>query len=209
IFSSSALVTLSTPPSATIQIPEDGQIWTTAKTGVAWDYYDPEGFPQSQWRAKLINDADIVIETQTGSGAATGLFAFNTKLEDGATYHIEVELRDSTGLWSPPDRVTITVEYPLPAQPSVDAEWDHETASVAVTITNPLYDPATERPLDYAELWRTIDGSEWILIMDRLPENTTVTDYLPGLGGLNYYKAVAVSALASRAESQPIAVDTH
>lgn len=209
IFSTSALVTLSTPPSATITMPEDGQVWNAAATGVVWEYYDPEGFPQSQWRARLLNDADIVIETQTGSGDSTGLFAFNTRLDDGATYHIEVELRDSTGLWSPPDRVTITVEYPLPPKPVVDAEWDHETASVAVTITNPEWDPETDRPTEYTELWRSIDGSQWVMIMDRLPENTTVTDYLPGLGGLNYYKAVAVSDLASRAESEPVEVDTH
>lgn len=208
-FSNTVSFPLSTPPSATILVPENGQVWNAAQTGVAWEYYDPEGNNQSQWRAKLINDADIVIETQTGSGTSTGLFAFDTRLADGATYHIEVELRDSTGLWSPPDRVTISVEYPLPPVPTIEGQWNHETASIAVTITNPEWDSEVNRPTAYTELWRSTDGNEWVMILDQLPDNTTVTDYLPGLGGLNYYKAVAVSDLESRAESQPIDVDTH
>jgi len=121
IFSSSALVRLSTPPSATIQIPQDGQIWTAAKTGVAWDYYDPEGDQQSQWRATLIDANGDTVEIKSGSGNSSGLFSFDSTLTDASQYTIRVELRDSTGLWSAPSEVTITVEYPLQAKPIVTA----------------------------------------------------------------------------------------
>src|SRR5690606_16269150 len=58
------------------------------------------------------------------------------------------------------------------------------------------------------ELWRSIDGSSWEKIADGIPTDTTITDYIPALGVVNYYRAVAVSELPSARDSEPAAMDT-
>ncbi len=207
-YSTSALITLSTPPSATILIPTDGETWNSANIGVAWEFYDPEGNSQSQWRATLIDSNGDTVETRSGSGASDGLFAFDATLQDGAQYTIRVELRDSTGLWSPPAEVTVTVQYRLPSKPEVQSRWDHESGTAIITISNPVFDPATETDTAHNELWRSINGAAWQKIADRIPTDTTITDYIPALGTVNHYRAVSVSDLPSRRESEPSTMDT-
>lgn len=206
-FSAPALITLSTPPQATILAPAEGAVILGSSVGVSWEFYDAEGHPQAQWRATLLDANGDTVETVAGTGTAADLPAFDAVLLDGEAYAIEVVVRDSTGLWSAPASVGITALYPLPAAPVVEATWDPDTGSVVVTITNPA--PLGEEvEATYNELWRSINGDEWILIATGLELNSAMTDYLPALNSSNYYKAVAVSDLPSSAESDPGTVDT-
>ena len=206
-FATSVLVTLSTAPSVTITAPEDGEVVGSTQTGVAWDFFDPEGDAQAQWRATLIRADGETLETRTGTGTAGSLSRFNTRLDDGQNYTLQVEALDSTGLWSEPSQVTVTVEYPLPMPPDIRAEFDHDTGTVSVVIANPPADAEHEETVSN-ELWRSINGAPWELVADGIPTDIAITDYIPALGTGNYYKVVAISELPSKAESTPVIVDT-
>lgn len=205
-WSATAVITLSTPPSATILTPEDGTVLDTRTGTVTWAFSDPEGDAQAQWRATLLDAVGNTVETQTGAGA-TDTYTFASTLADGATYGMQVQVRDSTGLWSEPVQITATVEYPTPAPPTVTAQWDHDSGIVVVTISNPP-EGEGEVPALYNELWRSIDGDEWVRIATMIPPDTTVTDYIPAVGTYNHYRAVAVSELPSQAQGAAATVDT-
>jgi len=146
------------------------------------------------------------IETLTGSGPGDTT-RFQTTLNDSSAYLVSVEVRDSTGLWSEPDQVAITVSYALPPTPVVTGSWDEETGAVIINIENP---PTVEGEVDasHNELHRAIDGEDWELIATAIPLNTALTDYIPAVGTLNHYKVVAVSSLPSRHESDAATVST-
>lgn len=190
-------------PTATINIP-------TATHGessltVTWGYYDAEGTAQSRWRATLTNGTTT--EVKSGSGT-TGQATFATVLPDASTWDVTVEVRDGAGLWSTPDTVTFTVAYAPPPTPVLTALYNAETGSTALTVTNPA-PVAPEVATDHNDLYRSLDaGTTWTLIGENLPVNGSMVDPLPLVGGSNLYKAVAVSATPSTADSLTVGVDT-
>jgi hypothetical protein len=190
-------------PTATINIP-------TATHGessltVTWGYYDAEGTAQSQWRATLTNGTTT--EVKSGSGT-TGQATFATVLPDASTWDVTVEVRDGAGLWSTPDTVTFTVAYAPPPTPVLTALYNAETGSTALTVTNPA-PVAPEVATDHNDLYRSLDaGQTWTLIGEDLPVDGSMVDPLPLVGGSTLYKAVAVSATPSTADSLTVGVDT-
>lgn len=207
-FSAAAINTFSTPPSATITAPEDGAVIDVSRIGAAWDFFDPEDNPQSGWRAHLLDADGERIETVSGSGTTSAVDQFTTRLRDGQAYGVEVEVRDSTGLWGEPDRVNFTVEYPLPDAPEVEADWDPETGATQINLTNPTTEATVIEPV-HNTVWRSEDGGDtWQLIADRVPLDAALIDPIPALGRVVQYRATAVTALPSEQDSEPVAVNT-
>lgn len=207
-YSNSAYITLSTPPEATILDPEPGSTVAWSSTGVEWAYFDEDNDRQTQWRAELLDSTGDVLETRSGAGDTTST-SFTTVLRDNAEYTIRVQLRDAPGLWSQPDTSTFLVHYPTPPKPVVTGYWDHDTGSVTIEIDNPV-PSETEDEVEpvYNDLWRSVNGVQWALIAARVPLETAITDYIPAVGTVNYYRAIAVSELPSQSESDPATVDT-
>lgn len=66
----------------------------------------------------------------------------------------------------------------------------------------------TTTEAEYVQLWRAIDDGPWVLVADEVPLDTAVTDPIPAIGDgrVNYYRARAVSALPSTADSAAVAL---
>jgi hypothetical protein len=80
------------------------------------------------------------------------------------------------------------------------------------TITN--YEPELiieieprNAELDYNKVYRSVAGGAWELVDTNIPGNTTITDYVPNVGGNTNYYAEAVSILPSSALSTEVDID--
>lgn len=187
-------------PTATITSP--GASHTTSTVTAAWTYYDAESTAQAAWVAKLLTAAGLVLETKSGTGA-TASIAFDTTVADSGSYQVAVQVRDAAGLWSAEDTQAFTVSYALPPTPTLTAAWVEDVGAVVVMITNPAYEVG-EADTDHNQVWRSIDSGPWVMIADGVPPNSAITDYLPVIGGVNEYRAVAFSALPSTAPSSSL-----
>ena len=199
------LFSTSASPTVVINAPTTEAAVGTPTVEVVWGYFDPEGEPQSRWRATLYDADGDPLETRSAVGTADRT-TFTTVLVDGRTYQVAVQVHDYRGMASEEARATFTVEFPTPELPSVGPVWDADPhsptfGSVLVTVTNPPYAEG-QVPTAYNQVWRRIDGGEWVLLADQVPENGTVTDNIPHLTGLNEYRVTAWSDLPSSADSE-------
>ncbi|HEY1179317.1 MAG TPA: fibronectin type III domain-containing protein [Phytomonospora sp.] len=198
-WSTVAVVPLSTKPTVLVNSPEVGVPYASSTVTATWGYSDEEANPQARWQATLYNAAGDAVETLTGSGDASSA-TFATAVTDGGEYAVGVKAQDSTGVWSAEDTVVFVVAFAKPPVPRVRLEWIADSAAVAVAVENP---PTSEGEADVVSVsvWRSVNGADWVLIGDQLDPNSSTTDFIPGLGVVNYYKAVAKSALPSVSES--------
>ncbi|NUQ31337.1 MAG: hypothetical protein HOP99_00685 [Dermatophilaceae bacterium] len=200
-WSTVALVPLSTAPTVLINSPDPEGLspYPSSRVTVTWGYSDAESNPQARWQATLYNAAVDPIEVLTGSGDASSA-TFATAVTDGDSYTVGVKAQDSTGVWSAEHGVVFTVAFAKPPVPQLRLEWIADAAAVAVAVTNP---PTSVGEADAVSVsvWRSVNGADWVLIADGLDPDSSTTDFIPGLGVVNYYKAVAKSALPSVSES--------
>lgn len=207
-WSTAALIILSARPTAVIQYPEADTPVETSSLTVEWAFYDAEGGDQAQWRATLLDANSAVLEVLTGA-TADETATFIHGLADGSTYTVRVEVRDEDGLWSVPGaEVTFDVIYALPVPPEIAGIYDPDTGSTIITIDN--FEPGEDEVETVSnELWVSDDEETWYLLAEGIPPSTTVVDYIPRLGRPTYYRAVAISALPSRATSAAIEVEAN
>ena len=204
-YSATAVLSTNFPPTATVNVPANGSTVTTSMITVTWGYYDAEASAQAAWMVKLVQSG-AALETQSGTGAATSTTLAST-LADGATYQVQVQVRDGAGLWSTADASEFTVAYALPPTPTLVASWNPDSATVAVQIINPA--PGSgEVATDHNDLYRSIDSGPFELIATGVPVNTIVTDWSPTVAGTNTYRAAAVSALPSSVSSSDMGLVT-
>jgi len=202
-YSATATLPFSAPPFAAINEPEDGSTITTSALTVTWGYSDPEGTDQASWQVELHDDTGQVLESRSGAGTATSV-TLSTAIPDGAQWSVQVRVRDSDGMWSQWDVSEFTVGYALPPVPLVELQWDPSTAAVAVQVAN-LEPGEGEVETDHVDVYRAIgEDGPWELIATGVPPNSTITDYAPTVTGINRYRVVAVSALPSVAEADPV-----
>ena len=191
-------------PIATIGSPADLATVVTPSVSVEWGYYDAESTAQSARKVTIYaSDGVTVLWTQTVADSA-GAVVPSHLLDDGETYVIGVAVRDGSGLWSVEDRVTVTVDYAEPMQPSIVVSYDSGSGSATITITNPAPvdgEPAVASNAVYRSTAGTVE-----LVADGIEPNGTVTDYIPPLGSESAYHCVAYSALPSAATSAPVAL---
>lgn len=82
-------------------------------------------------------------------------------------------------------------------------DWDH-LAIIAGHWDGGYFDGGMESQVgaQHNDLWRRINGGPWALIASQVPKQSTIIDPIPNIGGLNEYKATAVSSLPSSMDSE-------
>jgi hypothetical protein len=198
-YSDSFTFATSARPTATISSPADAATLTAPSVLVEWAYYDAESTTQSARKVTVYAaDGTTVLWTVTVADAAVQATPAYV-LADGATYVIGVQVRDSDGLWSAEDTITVDVDYAEPMTPTLVVTYAVATGAATVAITNPA-PTGSEPDATSNDLYRVIDGVAE-LVASGLPPNSSVTDYLPLASGTTGYYAVAHSALPSASTS--------
>lgn len=201
-WSALAVFGTSARPTATVLAPV-GTLEGSEIT-VLWAFYDSEDSAQTQARVALYDAAGDRLEYQTILGPRTSL-RLATRAQDGQTYTVTVQVRDSAGVWSLEARETITVSYAAPPVGELTTMWDEETGTITVQISHP--EPAEgEVEAVTCSLWRSANGDPWVLLADELPLDTAVVDLIPATHGVNHYRLITTSALPSTSESPAVAV---
>lgn len=201
-FSATAVFTTSALPAATITTP--GTTLNTSRLTAVWSYFDTEGTAQSAWEAVLYRNG-VAVENRSGSGSATST-AFTTPLTDATQYEVRVRVRDGSSLWSPWNAVIFTTAFPLPRTPQVTLNWDVEQGAVQVTMAN-LAPGSGQVAATYNQIYRSVDGTTWTLVMDNAPLNTTISDPEAPLNQRVYYRVLAWSDLPSTSLAADVFID--
>lgn len=196
VYGYSSPLTLSTPPTASITSPAESEVVETPTIVIRWEYYDAESNPQTQYIASLYDQGGNRLERISFYGSGT-FRTMTTVLADAGTYIAGVQVRDSTGLLSVEDRTTFTVEYATPPTPAITTQWVPESGAVVIAVNNPVPDDGQVTAVSNS-IWHSTNGEDWALV-GLIPENGSITDYLPNIHGLNYYKVEAWSDLPSAA----------
>lgn len=157
-WSTSATITTSSAPTATVNFPDGVNPVDTANLTVEWGYFDAEGTAQSAWSVVLKDNSGNTLETKNGSGTDTSV-ALATALQDTKTYNVTVTVTDSAGMQSDPATVTFTVAYARPPVPQVTAEWMEETGSVTLEVTIPAPGPARTNLLANPSFEANVDAA--------------------------------------------------
>lgn len=203
-WSSTASFSTSAKPTVNINYPANGSTIPGSMLTLAWTYFDPEGQPQSGFRAVLKSSTGVVLETIERTGTdSTVTFAAN--LADAATYSATVEVRQGAQ-WSTAAVLTsVTMDYLDPVVPLVDAVWDPQIGAVALRITNPA-GTGGEPAADHNDVRRQIADGSWVTIADNVGPGAVVVDWTASVGQVNRYVVDAVSTLPSTASSSPVEV---
>lgn len=190
-WSSTATFSTSTKPTMAITSPGNGSSYGYSILVVDWTFTDAESDTQTQAIIKLYNSLNELLETKTvyGTGLTT---TFSTYLENDASYKVTLQALDSAGLWSIESESDFTTSFFLPAQPDLTISYNDDVGTASILITNPA-PSGTEIGTSYNQLYKSVDGVTYELLLDNIIENTSVTDYLPLLNGTTYYYAVAIS----------------
>ena len=204
-WSATAIVVLSSTPTVTISTPTDGGQVATSRLSVSWGYHDQENAPQLAWRVVLRDDSGGVAESASGAGDASSV-TLSAILVDGATYSVEVTVMDGAGLSSVPDAATFTVAYALPPAPALSLSWVARDGVVVADITNVPAGPGQVEAVSNV-LQRSLDGASWAVVAEDIPANGAAVDQIPRIGGISWYRVVALSDLPSAASSAPVMVD--
>lgn len=171
---------------------------------VAWTYSDPEGTAQSAWEAELLL-ASQVIEQKSGSGAASST-PFEARLDDGVSYQVRVRARDGSLLWSAWDQRSFTTSFPSPVMPGITTMFNPDTGMASISITNPT---EAGRPAAVSNhVMRSTDGGQNWTQIATAPVNGIAFDPTMPLSTDVLYKAIAVTALPSFAESVTTSINS-
>lgn len=203
-WSQSAVVQLSARPVVTITEP--GAVGLSSRITLRWLYFDGEGEAQTSYRIRLEDEGGSPVWAATGSGDATQ-YLIPHPVAEGEAYTVFLAARDGAGVWSDEASQAFTVDYADPVAPIITATWHLDLGAVTVQIEHPAPGPG-EVPAVAAEIWRSTGGDEWKLLADGLGPDTVVTDFIPALDTVNYYRVVSVSATPSYRESPPAEVLT-
>lgn len=128
-WSSTATVDVVDRPGVAVLSP-DGS-WDSSVLVAEWSFFQGQSRPQSSWEARLLDASSVVVESRSGSGAASEV-TFSRRLSEGAW---TVEVRAATGgVWSDWASEFFTVTFDPPAHPSLSGVWDEAQGGVALTV---------------------------------------------------------------------------
>lgn len=203
-WSATAVITFSARPAATILSP--GPEVISSRVAAEWAFFDEEDSTQTAYRVRLEDELGTVVYSNTVNGSATST-TLPVIVADGATYTFYLSVRDGDGVWSVEASQVFVVDYADPVSPIIEPTWDVELGAVVVLIEHPEPGPE-EVAASSCKVWRSDGNSDWVLIADDVPPSTAVTDYLPALDTVNYYRVTTVSDLPSSIDSPAIPVVT-
>lgn len=199
-------------PVGTITDPTIVSDYAYSSLTVTWTYTQAESEDQKQYLCKLYDSSDTLLETKQVSQVVTtgnsGTCTFDYTLEDSETYTVTLQVQEDNGLWSTETEVEFDTAFATPPTPTISLSLEVESGSISVSITNPT-PGGGEVATDHNILYRSIDGGSWEVVQSAIPENTTVTDYIPSVGGNNNYYVEAVSATPSSANSAESDLDVE
>ena len=193
VLSSTPLVTITAP------LPVHG----LSELTIEWEYFHSGGSVQAQWQAELVDSDSQVVEAVTGARETT--YKCRTFFQNDSSWTVRLRARSGAGLWSDWAEQPFTVEYAKPPIPIVSTAWDRETGTIEIEIENPEPGP-TETDAEYSDVYRRINGGEWLKIGHQVPLQGTILDRLPTVAGLNEYRVVSHSGLPSSAEAENVQV---
>lgn len=172
-------------PTADIQIASP---YASATAIVGWAYGQPQGKPQQAWVVELLAADGTKLESAQGTGNVTS-HTFATRLGNNLNYSVVLRVQ-SEGLWSVERRRTFRTQFPVPALPTVVADWSEALGGVNITVTGSSSSPAAVRNV----VERSIDGGEtWKQIAD-LPRTGTLADVEALSFGENKYRVSSFTA---------------
>lgn len=200
-----AVLPLADAPTATINGPTDGTVWTSQTLTVTWSHYSPTGSPQSAWDVSVSTTTGEVLGSWSGTGGTDSL-QVPLVLADGASYVVTVTTLDGRGIASDPDQVTVHVALAPPPVPTLTATWQEDTGSVLLVVSVPEAGPGEEEAVSATVL--RAEGDDWVVVAQGLPTDGAATDRIPPVGGVVQYRALAVSALPSTTSSPVVPVTT-
>lgn len=203
-WSATAILTLSSRPAATILSPVG--LWTSSRVTVAWEFFDSESASQIAYRIRLEDSDNAIVFERSATGSTTS-YDVPTPVGDGGQYTVYLSVRDGDGVWSLETSEVFTVDYADPPAPTIQPIWDVELGAVTILIEHPAPAPG-EVEVDHAQVWRSGNGEDWVLIADNVPPSTSLTDFIPALDAVNYYRVTSVSAMPSSTDSVAVAVTT-
>lgn len=182
-------VTVIDRPTVAINVP--GPTHDQPVLGVEWAYSQAQSYPQSSWKAELVQGA-TVLETKTGTGSVNAV-TFATRVVDGGTYGVRVTA--ATGdVESLPAYQEVAVAFTPPADPVVTGGWNDVTGSVDLLVDAGSGGVPTETIL----VERSVDGETWETVMTVEP-GFEVPDWEALSYGVTEYRVTAVAATGAAA----------
>lgn len=199
-YSADSAFTTSSTPTATISTPTSS--YASSHLVVDWTYFQAQSSTQAAWTAQLLDDADALLETLSGTTETEAVFL--SVLADGASYTVTVVVTSAAGLVSAPGTQAFTVTYLPPAAVAVAAEFDNTAGSMTLTVTGDDPVGGVTEPIATVDVARSINGGPWVTIASGLTLGAVdgvltviLTDTTPTIAGTNTYRVIAFSDLPS------------
>ena len=147
-----------TAPVVTIDSPTDAP-WQTSVLTAQWTTGQGEGVPQSAWQVRLLDAFGQLVEEASGVGAQAA-HTFAQAARDGDTWRIEV-VAATSGVWSQPETVQVSVEFLKPSTPVGSAVWVEELGAHQVSIdSGDAAAPVALRVyVEDGKVWGTVEGA--------------------------------------------------
>lgn len=140
-WSDEATFTATSYPVATITTPNGVDNYDLSELTLEWTYTQAEGNNQTQYLAELYDENFTLLESKSVSSViasgASDSCTFDYILSNNTTYNVVVTVKESNGLWNDSGYVEFLTEFLQPTKPSLSLEFNDDSATMDVTITNP------------------------------------------------------------------------
>lgn len=190
-------------PVGTITTPNGIDDYGYSLLTLTWLYSQSEGNGQAQYIAKLFDENDNLLESRQiyspVSDGSSGECIFDYELENATDYKCTLQVQSDDGTWGVETDVEFTTDFYVPSTPVIVVNNEND-GIVTIEIENPS-PTGDELTADHNNLYRSIDGENYELVYEDIEPNTSITDYLPNVGGDTYYYVNAVSTTPSVAKS--------
>lgn len=193
-WSATATVELIAKPTAALSSPVTP--WNASKVVATWAFFQAQGKPQSAWEAQLRDDAGVVLEQRSGSGAGSTI-TFNRRVTDGDGFDVRVRVK-AGDVWSEWAVAAFTVAFLLPHLPVVSGEWVESGGFVSLDIDPGEPDPG-EAVTAALTVERSVDGDVWEPMTTLENEHTAIVDHLSLSKGDTFYRVSAVTVEGAEA----------
>lgn len=193
-WSEAAAVVGSTTPVVSILTPAAAHQYSSVDA--SWSFFDAEGTSQSAWEVTLLDAEGEVLETRTGDNSDSSVTLYRV-VEDATDYTLRVRAKDGSALWSDWTDLGFSVAYVPPRLPILMVDFATGAGYAVLTLTPDPEDVGAieadrvsilrrETTLDDPDVW-----TDWAVIAEDLPPESTVTDTTPALGARTEYMAIS------------------